>query len=319
MSRIHDALKKAEQEKAAGSDRGQPTSRTKSYSFGSAYEQNGLPRDSGGLLSPEAPRAMETPEGTAIMRELEERCPVRTWEPDPKKVLFVNGQSHALGTEEFRTLRSHLYLIRDRQPLHNLLITSPLPQDGKTFVAANLAQVIARQPDRRVLLIDGDLRLARLHLLLGASLTPGLSEYLTGQADEFSIVQRGLQSNLFFIPAGEALSNSSELLAQGHLSGVFDRLSPAFDWIILDSPPAIPVADAKMMAEFCDGVIVVIRAGVTPYDLAQKACRDFRKRGLVGVVLNGADSRHGYGYNYYDYYGKASDGSRPGGGKSEKS
>jgi protein-tyrosine kinase len=318
MSRIHDALKKAEQEKAAGSDLKRPTPRVKSYSFGSAYEENALPRDGGGLLSPEPPRAMETPEGMAVLRELEERCPVQTWEPDPKKVLFVDGQSHVLGPEEFRTLRSHLYLIRDRQPLRNLLITSPLPQDGKTFVAVNLAQVIARQPDRRVLLIDGDLRLARLHLVLGASLTPGLSEYLTGQADEFSIVQRGPQSNLFFIPAGETVSSSSELLAQGHLSRLLDRLSPAFDWIILDSPPAVPVADAKMLADFCDGVIIVIRAGVTPYDLAQKACRDFRKRGLVGVVLNGADSRHGYGYSYYDYYGRASDGSGSGKGKSEK-
>jgi protein-tyrosine kinase len=317
MSRIHDALKKAEQEKAAGSDMRGSAARAKTYSFGSAYEENVPPRDGAGLLAPEPPRAMETPEGIELLRELEERCPVQAWKTDPKKVLFVNGQSHALGTEEFRTLRSHLYLIRDRQALHRLLITSPLPQDGKTFVAANLAQVIARQPDRRVLLIDGDLRLARLHLSLGAPLKPGLSEYLTGQADEFSIVQRGPQNNLFFIPAGETVPNSSELLAQGHLAGLFDRLSPAFDWMILDSPPAIPVSDAKMMADFCDGVIIVIRAGVTPYDLAQKACRDFRKRGLVGVVLNGADTRQGYGYNYYSYYGKASDGSGSGKGKSE--
>ncbi len=319
MSRIHDALKKAEREKAGGADLQRSGPRAKSYSFGASNGEKAAPRDRGGLLAPEPPRAMETQEGMALLRELEERCPMQTWNPDAKKVLFVDGQSHALGTEEFRTLRSHLYLIRDRQRLHNLLVTSPLPQDGKTFVAANLAQVIARQPDRRVLLIDGDLRLARLHLSLGAPLAPGLSEYLTGQADELSIVHRGSQSNLFFIPAGEAVSNSSELIAEGHLAPLFERLSPAFDWIILDSPPAIPVADAKMMADFCDGVIVVIRAGVTPYDLAQKACRDFRKRGLVGVVLNGADSRQGYGYSYYSYYGKTSDGSGAGKDKSEAS
>jgi len=319
MSRIHDALKKAEQERAAGSDMKRSAPRTKSYSFGSAYEEHVPPRDGGGLLAPEPPRAMDTAEGAALLRKLEERCPARRWEPDPKKLLFLDGQAHALGAEEFRTLRSHLYLLRDRQPLHTLLITSPLPQDGKTFVAANLAQVIARQPDRRVLLVDGDLRLARLHLSLGAPLAPGLSEYLGGKADEFSVVQRGPQSNLFLIPAGETVSNPSELLAKGRLSELFDRLSPAFDWIILDSPPAIPVSDSKMMADSCDGVIVVIRAGVTPYDLAQKACRDFRKRGLVGVVLNGADSRHGYGYSYYDYYGKANDGSGSRKGKSENS
>ena len=272
-----------------------------------------------GLSSIEQPRAGETPEGRALAREIEERCPPRSWQPDVKRMLFVDGQAHALGTEEFRTLRSHLYLIRDRQPLKRLLITSPLPQDGKTFVAANLAQAIALQPERRVLLIDGDLRLSRLHLSLGAPMTPGLSDYLGGGADEFSIVQRGPLDNLFFIPAGATIPNSSELLARGGLKPLFDRLAPAFDWIILDSPPAIPVSDAQMMADACDGVVLVIRAGVTPYDLAQKACRDFRKRGLVGVVLNGTDPRQGYGYNYYDYYGRMDHDSGSGKSKSKDS
>jgi capsular exopolysaccharide synthesis family protein len=315
MSRIHDALKKAEQEKAASGNLKDGAAKSRAYSFGHTGDDGVLPRAGEGLLTPEQHRAEETPEGLALIRELEDRCPARSWQPDPKRLLFVDGQDHALGTEEFRTLRSHLYLIRDRQPLQRLLITSPLPQDGKTFVAANLAQVIARQPERRVLLIDGDLRLSRLHLSLGTPQTPGLSDYLTGEADEFSIIQRGPLDNFFFIPAGKTISNSSELLGHGGLKHLFVRLAPAFDWIILDSPPAIPVSDAKIMADVCDGVIIVIRAGVTPFDLAQKACRDFRKRGLVGVVLNGADSRQGYGYNYYSYYGKTTEES--GSGKSK--
>ncbi len=304
MSRIHDALRKAEQEKTARTRFGDAVAGGRPHASGSP-EGDRLPSPSDrDLSSAEQPRAAETPEGRSLAQEIEECCPPRSWKPDAKKMLFVDGQAHALGTEEFRTLRSHLYLIRDRQPLKRLLVTSPLPQDGKTFVAANLAQAIALQPERRVLLVDGDLRLPRLHESLRAPSSPGLSDYLAEEADEFSIVQRGSLENLYFIPAGTAISNSSELIGRGGLQLLFDRLAPAFDWIILDSPPAVPVSDANMMADSCDGVVLVIRAGVTPYDLAQKACRDFRKRGLVGVVLNGTDARQGYGYNYYAYYGK---------------
>jgi capsular exopolysaccharide synthesis family protein len=315
MSRIHDALKKAEREKAASDNLKEGAARSRTFSFGNPGDNGALRHAGGNLSNPEKRRVQETPQGLALIRELEERCPPRSWQPDPKNMLFVNGQDHVLGTEEFRTLRSHLYLIRDRQPLQRLLITSPLPQDGKTFVAANVAQVIARQPDCKVLLIDGDLRLPRLHHSLGAPLTPGLSDFLMEETDMFSIVQRGPLNNLFFIPAGTTISNSSEILGLGGLQLLVERLAPAFDWIILDSPPAIPVSDAEMMADVCDGVVIVIRAGVTPYDLAQKACRSFRKRGLLGIVLNGADTREGYGYKYYDYYGKATE--EAGSGKSE--
>jgi len=216
-------------------------------------------------------------------------------------MLFFHQQEHSLGMEEFRTLRSRLYQMREKMPLKKLLISSSLPKEGKSFVAANLAQVMVKQHGRRALLIDADLRGPKLHDCLGAPNTPGLSDYLMGQADEFSVMQRGPMENLFFIPAGTTVTTPAELVANGRLKFLLSRVESLFDWIIIDSPPAVPVSDASLLANFCDGVLLVVRSNVTPFDVARKARSEFRDKQLVGVVLNGMDES-GLAYSSY-YYG----------------
>jgi polysaccharide chain length determinant protein (PEP-CTERM system associated) len=220
------------------------------------------------------------------------------WNPDANTILLFDGFNSAFGTEELRTLRTQLELLRRQQRVHSLLITSPLPMEGKTFTALNLSLAIACQSNRRLLLIDGDLRVPQLHRALGAPLTPGLSEYLNGNVDELSIIQRGAQSNLFFIPAGKPASNPSDLLGNGRLKLLVRRMTPAFDWIIFDSPPAVPVSDAQLLADVCDGVLVIFRSGATPFDLAQRACAQFGEKQLLGVVLNRVKSASSYN-SYY--------------------
>ena len=202
-------------------------------------------------------------------------------------------------------MRSRLYQMREKQALKKVLITSALPKEGKSFVAANLAQVMVRQHGRRALLIDADLRGARLHQLLGTSATPGLSEYLLGENDEFGIMQRGGMENLFIIPSGRSVSNPAELVANGRLKILLNRVEALFDWIIIDSPPAVPVSDASLLANYCDGVVMVVRSNATPVDMARKARQEFRDKQLVGVVLNGieADSSP-YNQYYYGAYGR---------------
>jgi protein-tyrosine kinase len=214
------------------------------------------------------------------------RCVPRDWSPDTKTMLFYNSEQGP-GTEEFRTLRSRLYQMREKKTLKKILATSSLPKEGKSFVAANLAHAMVRQRGRRVLLIDGDLRAARLHLAVGTTSTPGLSEYLLGEADEFAVMQRGAIENLFFIPAGRLTSNPAELVANGRLRILLSRVESLFDWIVIDSPPAIPVSDARLMANHCDGVLMVVRSNVTPSDTARKARAEFEDKRLLGVVLNG--------------------------------
>jgi len=148
------------------------------------------------------------------------------------------------------------------------------------------------------LLIDGDLRASRLHLTLGAPVKPGLADYLRGEADEFEIVQTGKQPNLSLIAGGTEVANPSELLHSNAMRTLLDRLTPLFDWVILDSPPAIAVHDASMLADICDGVLLVVRAGKTDFELAQKAMREFGEERLLGVVLNRAEENDGYPYRY---------------------
>jgi len=232
------------------------------------------------------------------------RCTQGNWHPDPKTMLFFNQEDNAIGTEQFRTLRSRLYQMREKGSLKKILVTSALPKEGKSFVSANLAQVLVRQHGRRVLLIDGDLRVARLHAALGTTSAPGLGDYLLGESDEFSIMQRGPMENLFFIPCGRNVAQPAELIANGRLKMLMQRVEALFDWIIVDSPPAVPVSDASQLANFCDGVLMVVRSNATPYDSAQQARQDFAGKTLVGVVLNGITRADSYNRYYYEAYEK---------------
>ncbi|MFZ0910947.1 MAG: CpsD/CapB family tyrosine-protein kinase, partial [Candidatus Acidiferrales bacterium] len=214
-----------------------------------------------------------------------------------------NSEGSGRGAEQFRTLRSRLYQIRSAQPLSVVLVTSSVPAEGKTFVTSNLAQSIVRQPDRHALIIDGDMRCPRLHQALGAPQTPGLTDYLRGDADEMAVIQNGGGGNLFFIGGGTKVSNPSELLSNGRLSTLLKKVAHAFDWVIIDAPPCLPVADATVIADFCDGILFVVRAGSTPGAVAQRAFQELRGRNILGVVLNAVEDTHAYGSTYYQSYG----------------
>jgi len=304
MSRIHEALKKAEQERAANQGAGLPaTMSTTPVADPPVFSD--APSQSASVPVSPAFAGMPSMSGPFNVDTLLARCPQMEWRPDLASMLFMNGDDSARGTEEFRTLRSRLYHLREKMTLKTLLITSALPKEGKSFTSANLAQVIVRQHGRRVLLIDGDLRGPRLHLMLGTTNGPGLSDYLQGRSDELAIVQRGPMENLFFIPAGSDFADPAELVGNGRLKMLLQRLEPLFDWIIIDSPPAIPVSDASVLAKACDGVLMVVRSNATPSDVARKARQEFPEQLLVGVVLNGTrEDAAPYARYYYEAYQK---------------
>ncbi|MGD0164579.1 MAG: CpsD/CapB family tyrosine-protein kinase [Candidatus Sulfotelmatobacter sp.] len=300
MSRIHEALKKAEEERAASQGGPSqpsfaaaaaepPMTTAAEESTAAAMPTVGVPLGSG-MPSFASPFSLDA---------LLARCPQLQWTPDQKTMLFFNGDDNARGIEEFRTLRSRLYHAREKMALKKLLVTSALPKEGKSFTAANLAQVLVRQHGRRVLLIDGDLRGSRLHMTLGTTSSPGLADYLQGGSDEFLIMQRGPMENLFFIPSGQEISDPAELVANGRLKFLLQRVEALFDWIIIDSPPAVPVSDASILAKACDGVLMVVRSNATPVDMARRARQEFPDQALVGVVLNGTDSE---AMSYTRYY-----------------
>lgn len=297
MSRFHDLLRKATVEEKAppGAPEGRST-QVENHSSGAAAAPSALAAESSGLgyTGPH-----EASGFMGLHEALERLCPRSSWS-SASTALPRDRSRYTSGMEEFRSLRSRLSLVREKQKLQKLLITSPLPKEGKTFVAANLAQVMLWQHECRLLLIDGDLRAPTLHALLGAPAAPGLADYLSGDTDEFSVIKRGDLDNLFFIPGGKPTPNASELLANGKLGALLERMSTAFDWILIDSPPAIPVSDPQLIAELCDGVLMVVRAASTPFDLAQKAYHEFRQRPFLGVVLNQVEQQSAYGYYYQD-------------------
>jgi protein-tyrosine kinase len=300
MSRIHEALKKAEQERAASQAGAMPPAvAAVPVAEPPAFAEVSPRVSDGDSLSPMMPALTSSYSAETMLAQ----CPQLEWKPDLETMLFMNGDDNARGTEEYRTLRSRLYHIRETMTLKTVLVTSALPKEGKSFTASNLAQVMVRQHGRRVLLIDADLRGPRLHLMLGTTAGPGLSEYLQGTNDEFSIIQRGSMENLFFIPSGTALDDPAELISNGRLKILLHRLEPLFDWIIIDSPPAVPVSDASVLANACDGVLMVVRSNSTPADLARKASAEFPAKSLVGIVLNGtSDDAIPYARYYYESY-----------------
>jgi protein-tyrosine kinase len=309
MSRIHEALKKAAEERSA-----QTVSRaTADLVDLSIQEEISGSVPVVGEAHANARVAEKADPGILRFEEFAKRCRYVTWKPDTEPNVHSAHSNNSVGAEKFRTLRSRLYQIASVQPLKRILITSSTPAEGKTFVAANLAQSFIRQENRRVLLIDSDLRASRLHLHVGASARPGLSDYLRGVADEYQVTQVEKDGNLCLIPGGGEVSNPSELLHSERMRQLLERMSLIFDWIILDSPPALAVHDASILADMCDGVLFVVRAGSTDFELATKASSEFREKNLLGVVLNRVDKGDSYGGYYYGY------GSHQDGNSKEKS
>jgi protein-tyrosine kinase len=304
MSRIFEALKRAEQEQAFRKKTETP-----------------IRRPEPGMTPPQMSRPIDEPTGVKEAEPFASSLSVQSLSAEPvsgetalaqckqpewnpgNTMLFSREENHQYKAEVFRTLRSRLYRLREQFSLRTVLITSTLPAEGKSFIAANLGQAIAQQHGRQALLIDADLRAPRLHTLLGAPRTPGLTEYLRGDADEISVIQRGPHNGFFFLPCGSPVANPVELIGNGRTKELLDRLKGIFDWIVLDSPPMAPVSDASLLADMCDGALLVVRAALTPFDLAQKVCADFKKTPLIGVVLNGVDRNSSYGSYYYSYYG----------------
>jgi capsular exopolysaccharide synthesis family protein len=231
---------------------------------------------------PAAPVVAPQPVAPSLL----DSCRRAHWHEDRSKLFFLGNKAPSFGAEQLRTLRSRLYQARENRPLKTVLVTSAMPGEGKTFVCANLAYAMARQSERRVLLLDADLRSPSLHTLVGAPPEPGLAAYLRGEATVDRILQRGPRENLFLIPGGKPAPNPAELLEGGKLKNLLALLAPLFDWILLDSPAAAPVSDALHLAGWCDGVLLVVQGGKTPYDLVQGVTRELREKRMLGVVLN---------------------------------
>lgn len=227
--------------------------------------------------------------------------------PEIDMATLFDSQSHT--SEAFRELRTALLISSPGRAPRSLLVTSAQPREGKTATAVNLAITLA-QLNRRVLLVDTDLRRPRLHKALKLSNVTGLSNYLSGGLDLAEVIAPAGPPNLFLLPSGPTPPNSAELLDSREFAALVARLvdgkgTPHFDHVVYDSPPVLSVADAAIISSRMDGVIMVVQAGTTPREAVGRAVDKLRvvNARILGALLNKVDmTSPGSYYRYYRSY-----------------
>jgi capsular exopolysaccharide synthesis family protein len=226
--------------------------------------------------------------------------------PDEKHELVTISNLRSSGAEAYRSLRTNLIFSQAVRSLRTILVTSAAPSDGKTTTSSNLAVTFAQQ-GLRVLLVDCDLRKARLHKVFSVPREPGLTQLVLGHNSMTEVIHSTPVDGLYVLASGTLPPNPSELVGGPRMANVLKALSAEFDLVVLDTPPLTAAADAAILGKSADGVLVVVRAGQTERGAAQHAVGQLNNVGarILGAVLNDPDAkvpRYG-GYYYYDYYG----------------
>lgn len=278
MSRVHEALRRAEQTAA-------------------------------NTVSPKAPPAAGDPgrvsaalaaENPHLDDELLRQIRVIPYKQSDEAMLIDPTRPNEAPMEEFRTLRTRLNHMQSLQPIHTTVITSPSPAEGKSFAAANLALAQSQLAGNYTLLADFDFRRPIVHNLFQTERSPGITDYLQGKIQLHEAIRRVGDSNMFIMPAGEAVINPLELLNLREVKTMLDRLPDLFNWVILDSPPLLFAADANLLSTLCHGTILVVRIGSTTIDSVTRAMQSLCQNNVLGIVVNGA--RRGELYSKYTYY-----------------
>lgn len=208
--------------------------------------------------------------------------------------------------EAFKTIRTNLMFTTPVDGCKRVLVTSSVPDEGKTTVCGNLGIAIAQMNDR-VLLIDCDLRAPTLHRFFQAKALPGLSEILAGMKKAEEVILTIGSTTLDILPAGTIPPNPAELLGGPQMDSLLDELSKRYDYILLDTPPLAVVSDALNLTSKVRGTVVVTREGFTEHKQLKKAldALSFANAEVLGLILNGSKGTKG-AYGYYGSYGQYS-------------
>jgi capsular exopolysaccharide synthesis family protein len=209
----------------------------------------------------------------------------------------------SLAAEQYRSLRARIKRAEGSRAVRSIIITSPTKGDGKSLNAANLALTMAQELQQRVLLIDADLRRPEVHRLFGIADVPGLADVLMGGAPLESTLVHLPEHRLSILPAGAPPSNPTELLGSSTMRRLLDQLRTSYDRILIDTPPVSPLADLQVLAPMADGLVMIVRAGVTPKPAIERALAGLDMTKVLGLVLNesGAPAREDEGYQGYRY------------------
>ncbi|MCD5324118.1 MULTISPECIES: CpsD/CapB family tyrosine-protein kinase [Pontibacillus] len=219
------------------------------------------------------------------------------------RTLITNSNPKSPISEQYRTIRTNLQFASVDKETRTILVTSAGPGEGKSMTAANVATVFAQQ-GKKVLLIDADLRKPTIHYTFRVSNLTGLSNYLVGQNKLSDIVFQSEVENLSVMPCGPIPPNPAEILGSNAMTNLIEEAKNNYDMVIFDTPPVLAVTDSQILANACDGVLLVVRSKQTQHEAAQKAKELLinAQAKLLGVVLNGKNIKKS---NYYYYYGSS--------------
>lgn len=219
---------------------------------------------------------------------------IRGVQLDP--VLVAALEPESLASEQYRTLRTRITQSENGRAVRTIAVTSPAKGDGKSVNAANLALTMAQEFQQRIVLVDGDLRHPRVHHLLGLTAGVGLAEVLKGELELDAALVSLPDHHLTVLPAGVPPSHPAELLGSTAMRRVIESLRQRYDRIVIDMPPAAPLADAQILSPLVDGVVVIVRAGVTPRPAIERTLGGFDRVKVLGLVLNeaGVSTESGY-------------------------
>jgi capsular exopolysaccharide synthesis family protein len=232
------------------------------------------------------------------------QIPIERAVVSPECRLAMIDEPRGLAADRFRLLWMAL---RDRKrvsQIKTVLVTSPLPMDGKSTVAANLATVLTERGKSSVLLVESDLHRPAFCNMFGLSSGPGLAECLQDGVSPLSVIRRVDPVPVYLLKAGEAKGSPSELLQSALLPTMLENLAGLFDWILIDSPPLAPLSDAVLLSKYADAIFLVVRARNTPRDEVKRAVNLLGADRVTGIIFNGAERLNKVYSKYSEYYGK---------------
>jgi receptor protein-tyrosine kinase len=219
--------------------------------------------------------------------------------PPPESRLVMFSEHNSLAAEKFRVLKTRLRHLQRKQELKTVLITSASPGEGKTMVASNLAVSLARNTSRRVLLLEGDLRHPALASQFGLRDPRGVTEWFETEDSLSRFVCRVEGLKLWLLLAGKPALDPLKILQSTRFTEAVNQLAPAFDWIVIDAPPLMPLADVHVLAALADGLVLVVRQGRTPQKALVKGLAGLDGAKVLGVVFNDTQAIE---TGYHEYY-----------------
>ncbi|HEY2471976.1 MAG TPA: CpsD/CapB family tyrosine-protein kinase [Terracidiphilus sp.] len=320
MSQIFDALQRSEAERngrnsGADSKVTELLQRTERQSPGAR-----IPNEStdswNAIIAPEPVVSVAEPEressvGVSAARQVatavfpaEERvegpmqCEVLSISPPSQSHLVSLPEGESPANEAFHLLGVRLRHLRRQRPLKKVLITSTIPQEGKSMVASNLACTLALRTQQKVLLLEGDIRRPTQSKIFGIGSKSGICAWLNGERSLINSMYRLEGPGIWILPAGEANGNSLELLQSGRVIPMMEQLTNWFDWVVIDSPPILPLADTSVWTNMADGILLVVRQGTTQKRQLRRGLEALSTQKLIGALLNSASNAAHTDYYY---------------------